>query len=423
MPPATMLAEPLARPVTAAPARVASAPARLALLGCLSSSLTAFRGRLIGELVARGHEVIGLAADHDPAVVAELEAMGVRFVQVPLDRTGLDPWRDLNSIVALRRTFAELRPDVLLAYTMKPMVYGAVAAKLAGVRRIFTMVEGLGYAFADGDERRRRLLRLIQSQLYRVAFALSSGTFVLNPDDRDFLRRQRLVSARHALVLLDGIGVELGHYAPTPVPDGPPHFLFIGRLIKDKGVATFAAAARQVKAVHPGARFTVLGGFDSAPGAIDQATVAGWAAEGLIDYAGTTDDVRPFIRAATVFVLPSTYREGVPRSTLEAMAMGRPIVSTGVDGLGEVLRDEETALMVPTRDPAALATAIARLLTDRAAAERLGAAARAASARYDIQNGVEALQAIYGEILGRPRAEPAAPASPGGERARAVAGS
>jgi glycosyltransferase involved in cell wall biosynthesis len=382
-----MLAEPvtgLASGRRRARAVAAGAPARVALLGCLSTSLTAFRGRLIGELVARGHEVIGCAADHDPAVVAALRAMGVRFVEVPLDRTGLDPWRDLKSILALRRTFAALRPDVLLAYTMKPMVYGAIAARLAGVPRVYTMVEGLGYAFADGDERRRRLLRLIQSQLYRVAFTLSSGTFVLNPDDRDFLRRQRLASAGHPLVLLDGIGVELAHYAPTPVPAGPSHFLFIGRLIKDKGVAAFAAAARAVKVLHPDARFTVLGGFDTAPGAIDPATVEEWRAEGLIEYAGTTDDVRPFIAAATVFVLPSTYREGVPRSTLEAMAMGRAIVTTDAPGCRETVRHGENGFLVAKHDLHGLVAALCRFAAEPELARTMGAASRRlAETRFD----------------------------------------
>jgi glycosyltransferase involved in cell wall biosynthesis len=310
--------------------------------------------------------------------------MGVRFVQVPLDRTGLDPWRDLKSIVALRRTMAELRPDVLLAYTMKPMVYGAIAARLAGVGRVFTMVEGLGYAFADGDERRRRVLRLIQSQLYRLAFGLSTASFVLNPDDRDYLRERRLASPRHELVLLDGIGVQLDHYAPSPVPEGPPHYLFIGRLIQDKGVASFAAAARAVKRRHPDARFTVLGGFDTAPGAIEPETMRGWQDEGILEHAGTTDDVRPFIRAATVFVLPSTYREGVPRSTLEAMAMGRAIVTTDAPGCRETVRHGENGLLVPKHDGEALAAALCRFADEPDLARTMGAASRRyAEERFD----------------------------------------
>ncbi len=357
---------------------------RIVVLGCLAASLTAFRGRLIDALLARGHEVVGCAADHDPAVVAELAAKGVRFVQVPLDRTGLDPWRDLKSIVALRRILAELRPDVLLAYTMKPMVYGAVAARLAGVGRVFTMVEGLGYAFADGTERRRRVLRLIQSQLYRLAFRLSSASFVLNPDDRDDLRRRRLAPAAHPLVLLDGIGIDLDHYAPSPVPAGPAHFLFIGRLIADKGIATFAAAARAVQRRHPEVRFTVLGGFDTAPGAIDPATMQAWQAEGIIDHAGTTDDVRPFIRAATVFVLPSTYREGVPRSTLEAMAMGRAIVTTDAPGCRETVRHGENGLLVAKHDVDGLVAALCRFATDPGLAAAMGAASRRlAEERFD----------------------------------------
>lgn len=385
-----MLAEPLLRRPVAGPigtpaaARTGRPGARVVLLGCLAASLTAFRGRLIEALLARGHEVIGCAADHDPDVVMALEAMGVRFVQVPLDRTGLNPLRDLGSVLALRRIFAELRPDVLLAYTMKPMVYGAIAGRLAGVGRVYTMVEGLGYAFADGDERRRRVLRFIQSQLYRVAFRLSAASFVLNPDDRHDLRRRRLAAPGHEMVLLDGIGIDLGHFAPSPVPEGPPHFLFIGRLIGDKGVASFAAAARAVKRHHPDARFTVLGGFDTAPGAITPETVRGWEAEGLIHYAGTTDDVRPFIRAATVFVLPSTYREGVPRSSLEAMAMGRAIVTTDAPGCRETVRHGQNGLLVAKHDTDGLVGALCRFADEPALAATMGAESRRlAEARFD----------------------------------------
>ncbi len=358
--------------------------AKVALLGCLSSSLTAFRGRLIDALIERGHQVVGCAADHDPVVAAALRAKGAEFVHVNLDRTGLDPWRDLSSIVALRRTFKALRPDVLLAYTMKPMVYGAVAARLAGIRRVFTMVEGLGYAFADGEERSRRLLRLIQSPLYRLAFGLSSASFVLNPDDRDFLRERRLAAPGHELVLLDGIGIDLAHYTPSPVPSGPPHFLLIGRLIRDKGIAAFAGAARRVKLLHPHARFTLLGGFDDSPGGIDPRQVAAWQAEGLLDYAGTTDDVRPFIRSASVFVLPSSYREGVPRSTLEAMAMGRAIVTTDAPGCRETVKHGENGFLVAKHDVDGLAEALCRFAADPALAKGMGQASRRlAETRFD----------------------------------------
>ena len=379
-----MLSEAVMAPMTSAPALQLAPGAKVALLGCVSSSLTAFRGRLIDQLLERGHQVIGCAADHDPEVEAALRAKGAAFEQVRLDRTGLDPWRDLGSIMALRRTFAKLKPDVLLAYTMKPMVYGSVAARLAGVRRVFTMVEGLGYAFADGDERRRRLLRLIQSPLYRLAFGLSQASFVLNPDDRDFLRERGLAAPGHELVLLDGIGIDLDHYAPSPAPAGPPHFLLIGRLIRDKGIATFAAAARRVKALHPHARFTLLGGFDDSPGAIEPQQVAAWQAEGLLDYAGTTDDVRPFIRNASVFVLPSSYREGVPRSSLEALAMGRAIVTTDAPGCRETVKHGENGFLVAKHDVEGLAEALCRFAADPTLAAKMGSAGRQlAERRFD----------------------------------------
>jgi glycosyltransferase involved in cell wall biosynthesis len=357
---------------------------RVALLGCVGVSLTQFRGRLIDAMVARGHEVIGCAADHDPRVVAELGARGARFRQVPLDRTGLNPLRDLGSVLGLRRIFDELRPDMLLAYTMKPMVYGALAARLARVGRIFTMVEGMGYAFADGSEGRRRFLRAVQQPLYRLAFSLSNATFVLNPDDRDLLRRRRLAPRRHELVLLNGIGIDLAHFAYAPPPVERPSFLLVGRLIKDKGVVAYADAARRVKAEFPKARFALLGSFDSSPGALAPDQVEAWQREGIIDYLGTVHDVRPVIADADVFVLPSTYREGVPRSTLEAMAMGRPIITTDAPGCRETVRHGENGYLVAKHDVEGLAVAMRRFAAAPELALPMGLASRRlVEARFD----------------------------------------
>ncbi len=349
---------------------------RVALLGCVGVSLTQFRGRLIDAMVARGHEVIGCAADRDPLVVADLDARGARFHQVPLDRTGLNPLRDMGSVLALRRIFTDLRPDMLLAYTMKPMAYGALAARLARVGRIFTMVEGMGYAFGDGGERRRRFLRAVQQPLYRLAFSLSNATFVLNPDDRDLLRRRRLAPRRHELVLLNGIGIDLARFAYAPPPLARPSFLLVGRLIKDKGVIAYAEAARRVKAEFPKARFALLGGFDSAPGALAPEQVEAWRREGIIDYLGTVHDVRPVIEDTDVFVLPSTYREGVPRSILEAMAMGRPIITTDAPGCRETVRHGENGFLVAKHDIEGLVAAMRRFAAAPELALPMGLASR-----------------------------------------------
>ena len=303
-----------------------------------------------------------------------------------LDRTGLDPWRDLGSIVALRRTFAKLKPDVLLAYTMKPMVYGAVAARLAGVRRVFTMVEGLGYAFADGE--RAPPAAATADPVAALPAGLRPVPGQLRPQPRrpGFSARAAACAAPgHELVLLDGIGIDLAHYAPSPVPAGPPHFLLIGRLIQDKGIAAFAAAARRVKLRHPHARFTLLGGFDNSPGAIEPRQVAAWQAEGLLDYAGTTDDVRPFIRRRlglrAAVQLPRGRAALVARGAWPWAGRSSPPTRPAVARRSSTAR---TAFSSPSTMSTGLAEALGRFAADPTLAAKMGSASRQlAERRFD----------------------------------------
>lgn len=357
--------------------------ARVAVLGSLPESLINFRGPLLAAMVEAGHEVHALSPPAEPALVKALADLGVRHHAVPLARTGLNPLRDLESLLALRALFRRLRPDRLLAYTIKPVIYGCLAARWAGVPHRYAMITGLGYAFA-GRGARGRLLGRVARSLYRLALTGAEGVFFQNRDNRQVFLEQGLLRGPEQGVLIDGSGVDLDRYAPAPLP-GELSFLMIARLLRDKGVVEYVEAARRVKVRHPQVRFRLAGWIDDNPAAISKADLEGWVAEGVVDYLGHLEDVRPAIAQCAVYVLPS-YHEGMPRTVLEAMAMARPIITTDVPGCRETVNEGENGFLVPAGDAAALARAMGRFLeTPGILPGQAAASRRMAEARFDVR--------------------------------------
>ncbi len=359
---------------------------KVAVVGGFAQSLIGFRGDMQRSMVEHGHEVLAMAPEDDPAVAAALKEMGVRYQSVPLRRTGMNPVRDAGTVVALARAFRRFRPDAVFVYAVKPVIYGSLAARLAGVPLRVAMITGTGSAFSGGASRKRRLVSWLVRRLYWAGLAGVHVVFFQNPDDEKLFRSLGLVGRRRQRILrVGGSGVDLVKFSPTPLPPGPVTFLLIGRVIRDKGVAEYVEAATIVRKAHPDARFQLLGPMDVNPSAISQAELDGWVAAGAIEYLGRTADVRPNLAAAHVCVLPS-YGEGMPRSVLEAMAMGRPAIVTDVPGCRETVMDGRNGYLVPVRDAGALADAITRLIE---APERLGAMGaegrKLAEERFDVR--------------------------------------
>ncbi|HEY4240983.1 MAG TPA: glycosyltransferase family 4 protein [Kofleriaceae bacterium] len=353
---------------------------RVAVIGGWAPSLIQFRAPLLRALVARGHTVIALAPDGTDAVRAKLDAIGVAFQPIALERAGLDPRRDLASLRALVQTLRAVQPDLVLGYTIKPVIYGTLAAKLARVPRRVAMITGLGYALTEPASRKQRAVSLVARALYRLALAQCELLFVQNPDDRADLARLGALPPSLRVELVRGSGVDLAHYAPAPIPAGPPIFLFLGRILRDKGVPELVAAARIVREARPDVRVQIAGWLDPNPESASHQDVAAWTD---VEYLGDLPDVRPALAAAHAFVLPS-HREGTPRSVLEAMAVGRAVITTDAPGCRETVVDGESGLLVPVNDPAALAAAMLRLANDPALLARLAAAGHArVRALYD----------------------------------------
>lgn len=348
---------------------------RVVVIGGWAPSLIQFRGPLLAAMVARGHEVIAMAADGDDATRAGLAAMGVGFEDLALERAGLDPRADAATVAALVRRFRALRPDVVIGYTVKPVVWGGIAGRLAGVPHRFALVTGFGYAFQGQERLGRRVLAHAVKALYRAGLAGCEAVFFQNPDDRREFDEMKLLPRAAQVEIVRGSGVDVDHYAVAPLPAGAPSFLYIGRLVTEKGIGEYVEAARRVRAKHPAARFVAVGGLDPNPASARREDVERWVADGVIEWRGELRDVRPELARASVLVLPS-YREGTPRSVLEAMSAGRAVITTDVPGCRETIVDGAEGLLVPARDPDALAAACEALYTEPDRIARMGALGR-----------------------------------------------
>jgi glycosyltransferase involved in cell wall biosynthesis len=358
---------------------------RIVVLGSQPEYLTGLRGPMIREFLAAGHAVTAIGADDVTRVRADLEAWGASYEVVPIRRAGINPFADLRAIVALYLTLRRLKPDLLFAYTVKPIVYGLPVSWLAGVRQRFAMVAGRGFALLPGNEKRRRLARFLTMATYRFSLRFADGVLFHNDDDRELFRTQRLVNPSTPTMRIYGSGVDLDHYRPAPFPDSPVAFLMISRLIADKGVREYVEAARQLKRLHPDAIFRLVGPADPSPNGISATEVSALASEGVVEYLGPLSDVRPAIANAHVYVLPS-YCEGLPRSVLEAMAMRRPIVTTDAPGCRDTVMPGRNGYLARVKDAASLAAALERFIQAPESIEPMGEAALSfAQDRYDVR--------------------------------------
>lgn len=358
----------------------------LALISSHAGSLSNFRGPLMAALIARGVKVWALAPDFDEEARARVVATGAIPIDIALDRVGMHPARDAKDLLALASRLRQLRPDATLGYFIKPVIYGTLAARLAGVPRRFGLIAGMGYVFTEGQDAgniKRRLLRTTVGWMYAAALASCERVLLHNRDDMAELIAKRWLDPAKA-VLIAGTGIRLDQFVSSAPTIAPLRFTLVARLLREKGVIEFVEAARTIQADHPEVRFDLVGGADPNPGGIPEATVRGWVAEGVIDWHGHVEDTRPYYTACSVFVLPS-YREGKPRSTQEAMASGRAVITTDAPGCRDTVEEGVNGFKVPVRNSAALAAAMRRFVLDPALATRMGRAGRLmAESTYDV---------------------------------------
>ncbi|MDQ4086447.1 MAG: glycosyltransferase family 4 protein [Pseudomonadota bacterium] len=349
---------------------------------------------MIRALLDQGHSVLAAAPGMDEATADWLRAHGAQPLTLQLSNASLNPMSMLTSFRQLRRLLAEHRPDVLISYTIKPVIVGAHAGHAAGVQNVVSLITGVGFALTEAPgNARRRLVRWAASLLYRSALRRSHFVLFQNRDDQALFRELRLLGPDQPSTVVDGSGVDIDFFSPAPLPH-QPSFLMISRLLWDKGIREFAQAARRLRREHPQVPVALVGYLDPSPDSLTQRELDELIACGIHFY-GKLDDVRPAIAEASIYVLPS-YREGTPRSVLEAMAMARPVITTDAPGCRETVVEGLNGLLVPPRDADALYAAMVRFIEHPEMIGPMGAESRKlAERKYDARKvSADVLRAI-----------------------------
>lgn len=320
--------------------------------------------------------VYAFAPDYTEEIKRSVVALGAIPVDFKMSRTGINPLSDFFNCIQLSIKLRKLRLDGTLSYFIKPVIYGTLAAYFARVPNKFAMIEGAGYIFTDHSNPSlfRYLLRICVVQLYKIALSQINVVFVLNPDDKKLFINEGMV-AEERVLLINGIGVDLDYYDFMPPVLNPMCFILIARLLREKGVYEYVEAARKLKLMYPQTRFLLLGNVDENPGSILEAEARSWVEEGLIEWPGQVEDVRFWLAQASVFVLPS-YREGLPRSTQEAMSMGRAVITTDAPGCRETIQHGLNGFMIPPRNPEALFESMLTFVNQPDLVKSMGLASR-----------------------------------------------
>ena len=318
-------------------------------------SVLNFRGKLLEAIHAKGYDIYVMAPDllQFPDEHQKLQALGYHIYEIPMQRTGTNPIKDLNTLIEMYRLIRQIQPDVVLCYTIKPVIYGTLAAWLARVPKRFALITGLGYAFQNVESGKRSIFQKLVHGLYAQALKHAEKVFFQNPDDLKLFQDMHLLEAHKPTVVVNGSGVNVQDFDVMPLPLNDQgivkaSFLLIARLLGDKGVREYAEAARIIKAKYPETEFHLVGWIDDNPSAISQAELDTWVSEKTVNYWGKLSDVRPAIAASSVYVLPS-YREGTPRTVLEAMAMGRAVITTDAPGCRETVSNGVNGYLVEVK--------------------------------------------------------------------------
>ena len=306
-------------------------------------SVLNFRGKLLEAIQTKGYEIHIMVPElvNFQEEYQKLIALGYQVHEIPMQRTGTNPLADLKLLKNMYQQIRQIQPDVVLSYTIKPVIYGTLAAGLAKVPKRFALITGLGYAFQNVETAKRSIFQKMVHGLYAQALKYAHKVFFQNPDDLKLFEDMHLLEANKPAVVVNGSGVNVQDFEVMPLPINEQggvkaSFLLIARLLGDKGIREYMAAARSIKAQYPEAEFHLVGWIDDNPSAISQQELETWVNDKIVNYWGKLSDVRPAITASSVYVLPS-YREGTPRTVLEAMAMGRAVITTDAPGCRETV--------------------------------------------------------------------------------------
>lgn len=345
---------------------------KIAVLSSHTPSLFWFRMDMMKSFLTKGHEVIAVGDQDEDLWEEKFSDNGISYRKADIQRNGTNPLQDLKTFCSLKKILAEERPDKIFAYQAKTIIYGALAANAVGIKEVYPLIAGVGSVFLS-DALTTKLVRLILKAEYRFSMRNCSRVFFQNKDDEEVFRKHGILK-RQSVVLLHGSGVNLKRFEVQPQPK-QCDFLYIGRLIRDKGVMEYLEACRCVKKKYPQVRCLLVGPFDTNPSALRKEELQPYLDAGIVEYFGEQADVRPYLAMCSVFVLPS-YHEGTPKTVLEAMACQRAIITTDVPGCRETVKDGKNGYLVPPKDVKILAEKMKACIDSPETVHRMAAESR-----------------------------------------------
>ncbi|WP_201582643.1 glycosyltransferase family 4 protein [Psychrobacter jeotgali] len=348
---------------------------KLVIIGTVASSFFGFRADFIKALLEKNYTVYAFTSEYSNEDLQKIEALGAIPVTYRLNRGGINPLADIKATYELSKKIKDIAPNMVFSYFSKPVIFGTLAAKLARVPKITGMLEGLGYTFTEQPNqvnKKTQIIKKAQVLLYKIALPQLDKIIFLNPDDpRDLLDKYNIKVKK--VEVLGGIGLNLTEYPYSNTYPSTPTFIFVARLLAEKGIHDYLAAAKIVKHNYPETKFIVLGTIDKeALGALTPAQLQEFTKQNIVEYPGHVDNVSEWIASSSVFVLPSYYREGVPRSTQEAMAMGRAVITTDVPGCRETVVDGINGFLIEKWNPRALAEKMTYFIENPKAIKEMG---------------------------------------------------
>ncbi len=355
---------------------------KVAVLSSFTTSLFWFRLDMMKSFMNAGCEVLAVGDGSEEEWAPKFAELGIRYRQIPVQRNGTNPVKDLATLRALHSLLKEEKPDKIFAYQAKTVIYGGIAASLCGIREFYPLIAGVGSVFL-GDSPKQKLLRSILVAEYKVGMSSAPKVFFQNRDDLKVFTDHGIVKEEKA-VMLHGSGVNIEKFSPAALPE-QPGFLCISRLIRDKGVWEYLEAARKIRVRRPEVSCVLVGPFDTTPSAIRPEELQPYLDDGSVTYVGEQKDVQPWLKQCTAYVLPS-YHEGTPKTVLEAMACGRPTITTDAPGCRETVADGVNGYLVPVKDVDAIVEAMEKMLDDPEEAAAMAAQARRiCEDRYDVR--------------------------------------
>jgi glycosyltransferase involved in cell wall biosynthesis len=357
---------------------------KLVIISNISTSLINFRGELIKQWIDLGYDVYTFSPKYKSNHREILEKWGANVVKYDLNRSGLNPFRDLSSIINLKNRLKKINPDYIFAYTIKPVIFASFISKNLNLKGMYSLMPGLGYAFNGGSNLKNKLVNKIAIFLYKISLKNNNKVFFQNPDDLDLFVKLNLINIEKA-VLVNGSGVDTKEFYNTAPQIENISFLIMARLLKSKGIKQYIKAAKIIKKDYPMVDFNILGSPGSGPDAVSLDYVKKADQDNIINYPGRVEDVKPFIAKNSVYVLPSYYREGTPRSILEAMSMGKPIITTDNPGCRETVIDGQNGFLIPIKDHKILADKMRYFIKNKNEIIKMGEESRKiAETKYNV---------------------------------------